>query len=320
MMLLNGKAAEEYIARAVLPAMGIGGRPFTATTPEAGTRSTIHLIRAEGMPPLLMRAFEHRAQAVRNAEALRHLEQLGLPAPRLVFHDVWPAQITVETWVEGTRHAALSDPAQAREATLDIASLLARFHAVTRNVWGRPSVSVRARVFSFGSSTQVVARRMVKELSASGWLEAEGTASTLARFASWAERIGEIRSFSLVHNDANRHNFVVAPTGEVTPVDLHRLAYEPFCEELVNALYHFCRKDSVLADRFLERYFQTAGEAAFRQFDATRGFFEPLNYLKKMHRRARTLVGRAGDNDDNDDNDDKMNRWRHLVLSMKAAG
>ena len=171
-MLLSGKAAEQYIARAVLPAMGIAGRQFIATPPpEAGTRSSIHLIQAEGIPPLLLRAFEHRGQAVRNAEALRHLEQLGLPAPRLVFHEAWPAHITVETWVEGTRHAALTDAAIAREAALDIASLLARFHAVTREVWGRPSTPVRARVFSFGSSTLVVARRMVKDLRARGWLD-----------------------------------------------------------------------------------------------------------------------------------------------------
>ena len=49
--------AEEYVARAVLPAMGIAGRRFTvAPPPVQGTRSSLHLVRADGMPPLLMRA------------------------------------------------------------------------------------------------------------------------------------------------------------------------------------------------------------------------------------------------------------------------
>lgn len=300
---------KEYVARAVLPAMGIGGRRFSVAPPsEEGTRSSLHLIRAEGMPPLLLRAFDHRAQAARSANALRHLETVGLPAPRLVFHELWPVHVTVETWIEGTRHAALEDPAAVREAALQVATLLARYHALKRGRWGRPNAPVRGRVFTFIGSTLVIVRRMVRELRARGWLEETEAARAMERFGSWKERIGGITMFNLVHNDANRHNFVVSPSGEVTPVDLHRLAYEPFPEELVNALYHFCRKDTALAERFQERYFAGASGEAHAQFERTRGFFEPLNFLKKMHRRALAGVGAS---------DEKMGRWRDAVVAME---
>src|SRR5213594_1806170 len=271
--------AEEYVARAVLTEMRIAGRRFTvAPPPVQGTRSSLHLVRADGMPPLLMRAFAHRGQAARNANSLRHLDTVGLPAPRLVFHDLWPVHVTVETWIEGVRHADLEKSEAAGVAALEVAGVLARYHAVTRTVWGRPNLALRARVFSFVGSTLVIARRMVGDLSARGLLSEAEAGHLIDRFASWKETIGGITTFSLVHNDANRHNFVVASSGEVTPVDLHRLAYEPFPEEVINALYHFCRKDAAMSGRFLDRYFASTGGQAYAMFDRTRGFFEPLNY------------------------------------------
>jgi phosphotransferase family enzyme len=307
---MSAGEAHEYVARAVLPAMGIAGRRFTVAPPsESGTRSSLHLIRADGMPPLLLRAFGHRAQAARNAEALRHLDAIQLPAPRLVFYDLWPVHITVETWIEGTPHADLTDPAAARAAALTVAALLARYHAVTRAVWGRPTATIRPHVFSFITSTLVIVRRMVKELGTRGWLVEREAAQAIERFSAWKETIGALTTFNLVHNDANRHNFVVSHSGEVTPVDLHRLAYGAFPEEVVNALYHFCRKDGELAMQFVEAYLAGVDDQARAVFDRTRGFFEPLNYLKKMHRRGQTGV--ASD-------DAKMKRWREVVVSMQG--
>ena len=307
---MHSDEVRRYVARSVLPAMGIGGRPFTmAPPPESGTRSSLHLMRADGMPPLLLRVFDSRAQAARNAGALRHIEELELPAPRLVFHEGWRSRLTVETWIEGTRHAALADPAAAGAAALEVAGLLARYHRVTRGAYGRPGVTARSRLISFASATQRAAGRMLSSLAANGWLDEAQQVSIRRRFLSWKQAISDISEFSLAHNDANRHNFLVAPAGDVTPVDLHRLAYEPFGEELVNALYHFCRKDAVLGQSFLERYFMVAGDRSRLEFERTRGFFEPLNYLKKMHRRSLSGVG---------PDDDKMTRWRDRVLAMES--
>jgi len=316
------EALRDYIATTVLPSMGIRRREFSVAPPAAGgTRSALFLIRAEKMPPLLLRAFERRSQAVRNAEALRHLDALRLPAPRLVYYDLTfhrrmiPGQagglpfITIETWIDGTRHADLHDPAISGPAALEVARLLARFHAVTRRRWGRAS---GGRFRSFASYTLLAVRRMAAGLGERGWLDDGTNRRTLDAFASWHARIGSITPHNLVHNDANRHNFIVSATGEVTPVDLHRLSYEPFPEELVNALYHFCRKDAELDNRFRESYFETAGPAARELFEATRGFFEPLNYLKKMYRRA-TASDPLPD-------DAKMARWRELATAIRPPG
>jgi len=300
---------ESYIARSVLPAMGIAGRSFALRAPrQAGTRSSLHVVDAEGIPLLLLRVFDHRGQAARNAAALRHLEARGLPAPRLVFHEGWRSNITVETWIEGTPHADLADAKTASAAALGVATLLARFHAVTRASWGRPEAALRPRLVSFAAAALRSARRMLWRLAGGGWFAGSQAAALQARFGSWKEAISTLDTFSLVHNDANRHNFLVGSEGQVTPVDLHRLAYEPFPEEVVNALYHFCRKDADLGELFLRRYFLTAGEASQRTFDRTRGFFEPLNYLKKMHQRSASAVAR---------DDAKMLRWRDLVLALE---
>lgn len=321
---MKTEAATRYVEAAILPAMGLQGRAVTITQPpEGGTRSMLFLMSVDGMPPLLMRAFNHRSQAVRNAEALRHLDQLELPAPRLVFHDLARSTrllpgtdgplpyITVETWIVGTRHASIVNPMAAALTTLDVAVLLARYHGVTRAGWGRPGSDLRGRLMSFVSYTMSGSRRITQSLAASGWLSAEEAGSITSRFASWRDAIGAFDTFNLVHNDANRHNFILTDAGKVVPVDLHRLAYEPFVEEVINALYHFCRKDTTLGERFLAAYFARSSEKHREIFDATRGFFTPLNYLKKMYRRS------THPPDGNlERTDAKMTRWKEIVMAM----
>ncbi|HKY33760.1 MAG TPA: aminoglycoside phosphotransferase family protein [Candidatus Polarisedimenticolia bacterium] len=314
---MNDGSLREYVESSLLPLMGIKGRPFELHPAGPGTRTAPTLIRIEGMPPLLLRAFPRRRQAVKNAEALRHLDALGLPAPRLVAHDLSvPARlvgasstrpfITVETWIEGTTHADLPEPEPARTAALDVARLLARFHAVTRPRWGRPEGS---RFRPFPSHTLLGVRRMCRALERHGWIDPEEARAAGARFESWRDTLCGIETYSLVHNDANRRNFVVGPQGEIVAVDLHRVAYEPFAEELVNALYHFGRKDEALASSFQEAYFEVAGPEALRWFGAMRRFFEPLNYLKKMYRRA--VSGKTLGSED-----EKMAAWRRVALSI----
>lgn len=313
---MNRDEARDYVSSWLLPRMGLAGRHFTLDPPpHPGTRSSVFVLRAESMPPLLVRSFRQRRPCVRGIAALRHLETLQLPGPRLV-HAEMPRRgfgllpstgrfLTVETFVEGTPHARL-EPGRVGDATLKVARLLARFHGIVRPQWG--PVDGR-RIRSFGSHTLAGVRRMVRELHATGWLaeEADGLEDL---FEQWRSRLDAIRRFSLVHNDANRHNVIVDEAGRITPIDLHRIAYEPFPEEVINALYHFCRKDAGLAARFEAIYFRRAGEESRKLFEETRGFFEPLNYLKKMYRRARRASPTTGD--------DKMHRWRERVMTLQS--
>ena len=178
--MTHADALTDYVSRSLLPIMGINGRAFTLEPAGAGTtRSRLMLVRIEGMPPLLLRAWERRRQGFKNTEALRHLDGLGLAAPRLVAHDLSPRParllrgeagapiVTVETWIEGTPHADLSGE-DAPSATLCVARLLARWHAVTRLRWGRPA---GGRVWPFAAYTLAGVRRMGHALAEGGWLE-----------------------------------------------------------------------------------------------------------------------------------------------------
>ena len=305
--------------------MGIEGRTFKLAPPASrGTRASLYILQIDVMPPLLLRLHAHRGSASRTAKALRHLEALGLPAPRLVFCDRGsPVRLlagsgglatcfTLETWIDGTPHVRLNDPDLARFSALEVAALLARFHEVTRESWGPPSAG---RLRSFAAHTLLGARLMIRSLQSSGWLQEDEAAALQSAFASWKEVIGRFKRFSLLHKDANRNNFIMGPSGQVTPVDLHRISYELFPEELVNALYHFCRKDPDLAARFEEAYFTRAGQAARDTYARTRGFFEPLNYLKKLSRRASQLPPRGRRTPD-----EKMERWRGKVLQVRPPG
>ncbi len=306
--------AGSFATATLLPALGRAGASCRVeAAPVSGTRSSLYLLRVEELPPLLMRCFRHRRQAARNVEALRHLESLNLPAPRLVFQDLprvprrltgGGACVTVETWVEGTPVASLVSPDRERAAALKVAQLLARLHAVTRDGWGPLSTG---RLWSFASYTLLGARRMVRRLQRDGWLESDEADRALSALEAWREPLSGLATFSLVHNDANRHNFIVTPSGDVMAVDVHRLGYEPSSEEVVNALYHFCRHDPELAEAFERTYFERAGAAAREAHEAARGFFEPLNYLKRMHRRASVQRPSPGD--------PKMARWKRVVAT-----
>lgn len=307
-------AQRRYVASTLLPAMGLTDRPFVVEPPsDTGTRSSLGVIRIEGLPPLLMRTHSHRRQVSATVEALRHLESRRLPAPRLVHHDVQLRSfltggrpfVTVETWIEGRRLSSL-DEVTSRDASIKVAALLARFHGVTRPEWGPPRA---ARFVSFETFTLRGARRMLRELKAGGWLDSRRAADLEAGFASWKETLAALGPHSLVHSDANRHNFILTPAGEVCPVDLQRINYEPFQEEVINALYHLCRKDDDLAERFVHTYFVHAGAAARATFEATRTFFEPLHYLKKMYRRHQQQAPGP--------DDAKMNRWSAIVSRLE---
>jgi hypothetical protein len=306
----------DYVAKRLLPLMGIAGRNFTARPPlHAGEGSRLSVVRIEGMPPLLLRSHATRREAVKNAEALRHLDTLGLPAPRLVAHDLsGPSRllrgesaapcVTVETWIEGTPHADLTEPAPVAEASLGAARLLARWHDVTRLRWGRPS---GARLWSYAAYTMAGTRRMARALGTRGWLGEAEARDVQGKFLAWRPALSSIDSFSLVHNDLSRRHLIVSDSGEVVPVTLHRLSYEPFLEELINTSQRFCRDQAGLGDRFLDAYFEMAGPAALSRWETLRGFFEPLGALKKMYRRGRHLAR---------SDDPKMDGWKRQVLAI----
>jgi hypothetical protein len=316
--MIDTDVLNDYVSRDLLAAMGITGRHFTLEPAGAGAAPTRRvLVRIEGMPPLLLRAFGRRRQGVKNAEALRHLDGLGIAAPRLVAHDVAarPGRllrgeaghsfVTVETWIEGTPHADLTDPADAASATLDLARLLARWHAITRLRWGRPAAG---RVWPYAPWTLAGVRRMTSGLSAAGWLDSAQARDLLARFTAWKSALASIDTFHLVHGRLSRRNVIVIPDGGVVPVDLHHLSYQPFPEEIANVLSQFCRHDETLGARFLETYFEHAGPGARATWDRLRGVFEPLGCLKKLSRRGR----RAGITRD----DAAMAAWRARVTEI----
>ncbi len=305
----------DYVAKRLLPLMGIAGRDFTALPPvHAGEGSRLSVVRIEGMPPLLLRAHANRREAVKNAEALRHLDTLGLHAPRLVAQDLSAARllrgeaatpcVTVETWIEGTPHADLTDPGPLAEASLGAAQMLARWHAVTRLRWGRPS---GARLWSYSSYTMAGARRMARSLGARGWLGEAEARQVHGGFLAWRSALSSLDSFNLVHNNLSRRHLIVSESGEVVPVTLHRLSYEPFFEELIITSQRLCRHQPGLHDRFLDTYFEHAGPAARSRWETLRGFFEPLGALKKMYRRGRHRPCT---------DDSKMDGWKRQVLAI----
>ncbi len=321
---MDDAALRSWIESKLLPSLSLTGRRFTVELPESGTASTVRRLHIEEAASLILRAHDHRLGGLRTAAALRHLESLGLPGPRLVLADcaltarLMPGAFaglpcfTVETLIEGRRHAELADAAAAK-AALKVASLLARFHRVTRPAWGWPD---RERRISWAAETLRAASRMSGELAARGWLTESQRSGLGAVLASWRDPLEQLRPFHMVHNDANRHNAMVTGAGEVVLIDLHRLSYEPFPEEVVNALYHFCRKDDALAQEFLAAYLERIDEAARTTWDHTRGFFTALNYLKRLHRRAhQAQLQPPGLQSD----DAKMARWRDIMIESAVA-
>ncbi|MFQ5700791.1 MAG: phosphotransferase [Acidobacteriota bacterium] len=295
-MRVDEAALRERVAATLFPSLRLAAGDFTMARPDpSGTSSSIFLIHADNLPPLLLRAFKRRVQAVRNVQALRHLEQQGVRAPRLVFHDLSRGSrllrspdgalpfLTVETWVEGTRVTDLTDRRTLHAARLKVAALLARFHAVTRDRWGRPG---RPRRVPYVAHTLRKVRAQLRRVAARDWLRPADIERIRDAFDSWRARIAQFSTFNLVHKDANPDNFILDTEGAIVPVDLHRVAYAPFPEELVTALHHVCPEDPEGERVVLEAYFARGNDEAKEIFEAIRGFFEPLYFLKKLHRRA----------------------------------
>lgn len=295
---MQNEQVRDYLERRFLPALGIAGRGVEVSPPRRpGTRSQVLILTVEGLGPVLMRTWNSRATARRNVAALRHLDQVGLPAPRLVYQDLavaarWirvaaggPAYVTIETFVEGDRLSDLEE-GPGRQLALDAAaSLLRRYRLVTRPVWGRPD---REATGSWMGHALAGARRMMREVRGAGWLSGEDHDSILSTLASWSAEIDRLTPFSLVHKDVNGDNLILTSTGEVIAIDLHRLAYEPFPEELLNAARHLMPDQPERAARFAAIYFGDGSEGARETFERTRGFFEPFYALKRLYR----LVGR----------------------------
>ncbi len=316
---LDAEALRERLAATMLPALGLAERAIhVEAPPERGTRSSLHKVIVEGMPPLLARAYRHFGQAGRNVRALRHMEAIGLDAPRLVWSDAsWRTALrpsaagwylTVETWIEGTAISRLATREQYRAASLKAAALLAGYRRFTQEGWGRPGYG-RSR--SWADHTLRQARMMVRSVRARGWIDAAEARQLRDLISRWRAPIAALTTYTLVHKDINPANVILTGAGKVVPVDLHRLAYEPFPEEVVNALHHFCPLDPVLERDFLSACLDTGDGATRRHFDSVRPFFSPVYYLKKLHRRAgsRRVM-----------EPDRLARWRAAVLAIVPPG
>jgi Ser/Thr protein kinase RdoA (MazF antagonist) len=293
--------AYAYTRQILLPALGLQNHPFVILRPGAGgTASRAFRISIERAPGILLRLFDDRARAGRSARALRHLERVDLPAPRLKHAELrwtslfsrsngFPRYATAETWIEGVR--AIQAPNEEAVA-MQIAQLLARFHAVTRPRWGRPGGLPEIRPYA--ATTLAMAAAMLNDLTSRGILSEAERVEASARMNAWRGALLKIGTFQLVHNDANRRNFIVTPEKTVVPVDVQRISYEPCAEEVANALYHFCRRDEAMAARFLERYLAAAAPKSRESWERTGLFFTAFNTLKRLHRRtgpeARAIV------------------------------
>jgi len=285
--------ARIYAERVVLAALGCEGRPLAIRPPGAGgTASQACRLDIEGAPSLLLRFFDDRARALRSAGALRHLERLGLPAPRLAFADVritnrilrpedLPLYATAETWIEGTR--VIESPDE-EGAALSVAGLLARFHAICRPRWGRPGGFPEIRPYA--GTTLAAAGRMIADLRTRGILDKAEGAEAISRLERWRRLLTGIDVFHLVHNDANRRNFILTMEGTLFAIDVRRISYEPCAEEIANALYHFCRRDETLAGRFVETWLRSATPSCRETWERFGPFFTAFNTLKRLHRRS----------------------------------
>lgn len=282
-----------YAREVVLPALGLVHHPFVVQRPgQGGTASLGFKLVIERGASLLVRAFDDLARARMNAAALRHLERLGLPAPRLLHADLspvnailprrgFPKYATAETWIEGVRAI---DAGNEGAVALQVADLLARFHAFTRPRWGRPGQLPVPRPYA--RTIAGVAAGFVRDLERRAIFTVSEAGESLRRLSAWRETLRSIRTFQLVHNDANRRNFVLTPEKTLVAIDVRRISYEPCAEDVANALYHFCRHDATLADRFTGRYLEKAAPESRASWERTGIFFTAFNTLKRLHRRT----------------------------------
>lgn len=288
-----------YAREILLPSLNLAHHPFVikAAGRKGGASRLARLVVERG-PVLLVRIFDGRERARRNVLALRLLENLNLPAPRLELDDTSPANLllrrrglprwaTAETWIEGV--PAVEAPGKDTEkVALQVASLLARYHAVTRSRWGRLGPRLDPRPFHAYVLSRV--RRMFRDLVNRGVAKASTAEAALARYEDWRKTLMKLGTFQLIHRDANRHNFIIPADKKadgVIPIDLHRLAYGAASEDVADALHHFCRSSKSLALRFLDHYLDEARPASRVTWDRTGDFFISLNALKRLHKRTR---------------------------------
>jgi hypothetical protein len=311
-----------YAREFLLPPLGLQNHPFVIHLPEpGGLASHVVKVTIERAPALLVRFFKGRARARRSALALRHLGRLGLPAPRLMFDDTGlanpllrrnglPRYATAETWIEGVR--ALE--AEGEEEVVEmVARVLARYHAFTRSRWGRPAGPLEVRPYHMVTLTRV--SRMTRDMVARGVLEPEEAAEARARFGAWKRTLRRQETFHLVHNDASRSNFIVSDSTEkrsIIPIDVQRVSYEPCSEELANAIYHFCRNEASLAERFLTAYLEAAVPSCRETWRQTGTFFTALNNLKRLHRRTGPSAGA----DPLTGSDPRTTEWKQTITSL----
>ncbi len=290
--------AYAYAREILLPALDLEKHPFVVQHPRGGgTVSSLARVVIERGPVLLVRIWSSRGRARANAAALRLLEAHRLPAPRLKMEDTSPANLllrpkglprwaTTETWIEGTPAVGAPDGDSERVALM-VASVLARYHGVTRSRWGRPGLLSDPRPWhSFVLST---AHRMLQDLTSRGILREGAAEEARRRYDAWKSSLMKVGTFQLVHRDANRRNFIVPAdrkSREVTPIDLHRLSFRAGAEDVADALHHFCRSDQALAKKFLGAYLDEAAPASRLSWERTGGFFVALNALKRLHRRT----------------------------------
>jgi len=314
-----------YVRQAILPSLALQKHPFVIQRPGAGgTSSRAYRIVIERGPSLLLRFFDDLGRARRSVQALKHLERYGLPAPRLKHADVGilnrisrtngiPRYSTTETWIDGTR--ALESPDENGTA-LQVAELLAKFHAVTRSRWGAPTFVGEVRPYA--RTTMRLATGMILGLQARGVLSPSEAAEASSRFNAWMGMLLRTTTYHLCLNDANRRNFIVTPEKTLVAIDVERISYEPCSEEVANALYHFCRRDESLALRFVEAYLAAATPSCRETWRRTGPFFTALNTLKRLHHRsAQSMAGRAPAGEAAPD-DPPIAAWRAAVIALQG--
>jgi hypothetical protein len=282
-----------YARRLILPSLALQNHPFVIQRPgQGGTSSTAWKLSVERGPSLLVRFFSDLGRARRSATALKHLERHDLPAPRLKHASLGfmnrfsrgngvPRYSTTETWIEGTR--ALEAPDEAGTA-LSVAGILARFHAVTRGRCGPPTLLGDPRPYA--KTTMRLAMGMIHDLQARGTLSPGEATEATARFNAWMGMLLKQTTFHLCLNDANRRNFILLKDKSLVAIDVQRVSYEPCAEEVANALYHFCRRDESLAERFLETYLAAATPSSRETWRRNGPFFTALNTLKRLHQKV----------------------------------
>lgn len=312
-----------YAREILLPSLGLQHHPFTITLPDpGGTASHVVRVTIERAPSLLVRFFKGAARAHRNVLALRHLERLDLPAPRLKLADTalsnrfvrrngLPRYTTAETWIDGARAVEAED----EEATaLDVARLLARYHSHSRPRWGRPEGPPEVRPYYFVTFHRL--SRMIRDLVSRGVMSEEEAGEASARFRQWKGALMKLGTFHLVHNDASRCNFIVVSGKEgrtVHAIDVQRISYEPCGEEVANALYHFCRNNQGLASKFLHGYLEAATPSCRQTWERTGEFFTALNLLKRVHRRTGPTAGA----EPLTGSDPRITGWKNIITSLR---